>query len=190
MKRILAPDFFNRPTLSVAHDLIGKYIVREYKGITEAYKIIEVEAYLGEKDLASHARAGRTSRTEIMYGLPGYFYVYFIYGIHWMLNIVTEEKNQPTAILIRGIMKNDHIISGPGRVTKALHIDKKINEKPALPESGLWFETRFEKKERERENNMSPSHILRTPRIGVGYAGPIWALKKYRFILKSKFLLH
>lgn len=182
MSKILKPSFFSRSTLAVAQDLLGKFIVRRYparsidtragkRGKEIALMITEVEAYDGFNDKASHASRGKTERNQIMFGPPGYWYVYFTYGMHWMLNIVIGPKDYPAAILIRGIDK----ISGPARITKFLHIDKKLNGKMASKKSGLWFE--------DRGVMVSRKEIKKAPRIGVAYAKE-WAKKLYRFILE------
>lgn len=170
--KIIPREFFNRPTLVVARDLIGKTLVRRIGRQTRRYKITEVEAYVGPHDLACHSSKGRTPRTEVMYGEAGRFYIYFIYGMYWMLNIITED-DCPTGILIRGVEG----ISGPGRVTRALSIDKTLKGKLAIPQTGLWFEDNGEKIPRRK--------IKRTPRIGVSYAGPEWSQKPYRFVLEE-----
>ena len=169
--RVLSKRFFNRPAERVARDLLGKYLVRKIGGKTTVYKIIETEAYVGPHDLACHASKGRTKRTEVMFGPPGVFYVYFCYGVHWMLNVVVLEKEYPAAVLIRGVEG----ASGPGRVTRKLRITGQLNGKLAAKKSGLWFENRGEK--------ISRRNIKRTPRIGVGHVGPVWSTKKYRFVL-------
>ncbi len=171
MNKVLPLPFFNRPTVEVARDLLGKFLVRRLPdGTEQAYRITETEAYDGPLDLACHASKGRTPRTEVMYGEAGHFYVYFCYGIHWLLNIVTGPKEFPSAVLIRGVKG----ISGPARVTKALQLDRSFYGKAATPDSGLWFEDRGEKVDQ----------ILATPRIGVDYAGE-WAKKEWRFLLEE-----
>lgn len=162
---------FNRPTLRVAYDLLGKYLVRRIGRREIARPITEVEAYLGFADMASHAaRHGRTPRNTPMFGKPGVWYVYFTYGMHWMLNIVTGREGYPAAVLIRGVEG----ISGPARVTKFFAIDKRFNGKPAVRSSGLWIEDRGVR---------VPAHaIRRSPRIGVNYAGP-WREKLWRYSL-------
>lgn len=172
--KILKPDFFNRKTLVVAKDLLGKYLVRKNNSKIKRYKITEVEAYIGPHDLACHSSKGRTPRTEIMFKSAGHFYVYLTYGMHHMFNIVTEAKDYPAAVLIRGVEN----ISGPGRLTRALSITKDLNGKLAISKSGLWLEDRGEV--------IKSSQIKRTPRIGINYAGPIWTPKPYRFVLKEK----
>lgn len=168
---ILPPAFFERPVLKVAPELLGKYLVRKLpNGVIDARMIVEVEAYDGEKDKASHASRGRTLRTEVLYGEAGNWYVYLCYGIHFMLNVVTGQKGYPSAVLVRGVEG----AIGPGRVTKALAIDKSLNTTAAAPISGLWIE--------DRGVIVRKSQILKTPRIGVDYAGE-WAKKPYRFVL-------
>jgi len=169
--KVLSKRFFNKPVLKVAPALLGKYLVRRQGGKKRRYLITEVEAYDGEKDLACHASRGRTKRNAVMFGEAGHFYVYFVYGMHWMLNIVTGKKSYPAAVLIRGVKG----INGPARLTGALRISRAMNGKPALPKTGLWFEKGI----RVRTNC-----IKRTPRIGVGYAG-VWAKKKWRFLIKG-----
>jgi DNA-3-methyladenine glycosylase len=173
MRKILKQEFFARDARVVARSLLGKYLVRRYRGREEAYRITEVEAYIGPHDKASHAHRGRTTRTEVMFGKPGRFYVYLVYGMYWMLNIVTDVDDYPSAVLIRGVEG----IDGPGKVTRVLHIDKRLNTKGVHKRTGLWVEDRGE---RVRHKN-----IFSLPRVGVAYAGE-WAAKPYRFILKRK----
>lgn len=172
---LLNQEFFNRPTLRVARELLGKYLVRRSAGRRRsreiARMITEVEAYVGPEDRASHASRGMTSRNRVMFGPPGVWYVYFTYGMHWMLNVVTERRGYPAAILIRGV----HGIFGPGRVTKFFKIDKRFNGKPASRATGLWIE--------DRGLKIPLRSIHRSPRIGVDYAGP-WKSKPWRFYLR------
>jgi len=174
MPGILPREFFERRVLEVAKELIGASLVRR---LPDGHTIVssmltEVEAYDGPLDLASHASKGRTPRTEVMFGPAGVFYVYLIYGMHWMLNVVTGEPGYPAAVLIRGTKT----ISGPGRITAQLQIDKSLNGKPANESSGLWFENRSIAIRDER--------IETTPRIGVEYSGD-WSQVPYRFILRE-----
>ena len=128
-----------RNTVALARWLLGKHLVRRWPdGRIEARLITEVEAYHGERDLACHARAGRTRRTSVMYGPGGHWYVYLCYGVHEMLNLVTGPRDWPAAILIRSVEG----IGGPGRLTRNLDIDRKLNGKPAQRKSGLWIEDR------------------------------------------------
>jgi DNA-3-methyladenine glycosylase len=173
VRKILRQKFFDRSTLKVAEDLLGKYLVRIYRGKTVEAMITEVEAYDGFKDKASHASRGMTSRNKIMFGPAGYFYVYFTYGMHWMPNIVCGKEGYPAAVLIRGVEG----INGPARVAKSFHIGNKLNGKPANKRSGLWLE--------DRGVRTKITEIKKSPRIGVAYAGPVWANKKLRFSLKK-----
>lgn len=171
---ILKPKFLqSKNAVKIARGLVGKFLMRRYRGKTTAFLITEVEAYDGFHDKASHAHRGKTERNKIMFGPAGYWYVYFTYGMHWLLNIVTGPKNYPAAILIRGVEG----INGPARLTKTLWIDKKLNGKPATKYSGLWIE--------DRGLNIKPSRIKNAPRIGVAYAGPVWSRKKWRFYASS-----
>ena len=169
-QHILSAEQFVGATETVARELLGKYLVRRYRGRELAYLITETEAYDGPHDLACHAARGRTGRTEVMFGPAGHWYVYLCYGIHWMLNIVTGPTEYPAAVLIRGVEG----ISGPGRVTRALHVTHTLNTKPATPTSHLWIE--------DRGIVIPNTHIEQTPRIGVAYAGT-WAHKPLRFVL-------
>lgn len=184
---ILGQSFFqNKNTVKIAKNLLGKFLVRRYRGKTTAYLITEVEAYDGFQDKASHAYRGKTERNKVMFGQAGHWYVYFTYGMHWMLNIVTGPKDYPAAILIRSI-KIAHpersrraalSLNGPAKLTKALHIDKKLNGKSASRSSGLWIENKGFK--------IKASQTKSVPRIGVNYAGPIWSKKNWRFYLKAE----
>ncbi len=164
----LSPEFFKRDALTVAREILGKYIVRRFDdGRIERYRITEVEAYRGEEDKACHASKGRTKRTEVMYHDGGKIYMYFIYGMYWMLNIVTGGENDPQAILIRGIEN----VSGPGRIGKRLQLDAGFYGEQ-LPSSRIWIES---------SENKNPDYEA-TPRIGINYAGE-WKDKPWRFVL-------
>lgn len=172
-------DFFNRPTLKVARELLGKFLVRRIEEIGKekgekiiTLMIMDVEAYVGHHDKASHASRGKTIRNTPMFEEAGHWYVYFTYGMHWMLNIVTEKKDYPAAILIRGVEG----INGPARLTKFLEIDKKLNGKLASHKSGLWIE--------DRGIKISPRQISKSKRIGVPYAGE-WEDKLWRFSVQK-----
>ena len=167
---ILKPAFFDRAADAVARDLCGRTLVRLRDGARIALTIAETEAYLGPHDLACHAARGRTPRTEIMYGPAATFYVYFVYGMHWMLNVVTGPEGYPAAVLIRGAGE----FGGPARLTRGLEITGALNAKQAAPESGLWFEA-----------GEGAQPVAATPRIGVDYAGPRWSARKLRFVLRN-----
>jgi len=128
--------------------------------------ITEVEAYRGIEDLASHASKGRTKRTEIMFANGGYAYIYLIYGIHWMLNIVTGAEDNPQAVLVRGV----NGFYGPGRLTRHLRIDSSFYGEDLCVSNRLWIEKR----------KTRPS-IKTGPRIGIDYAGEYWAGVPWRF---------
>ena len=183
MAKILSKKFFDRRTTIVAKDLIGKYIARQWHGKQIALMITETEAYDGPHDLASHASHGRTERTKIMFCEAGVFYVYFVYGMHWLVNIVTGPKNYPAAVLIRAGLyydqknKKEVIISGPARLSKFLNISKKQNGKRADKKTGAWIE--------DHNIKINPRHITAEKRIGVDYAGYLWASKPYRFTLRK-----
>ena len=125
--RILPRIYFNRPTLTVARSLIGKYLVRAIDGRIFAGKIVEVEAYVGPEDKACHASKGRTQRTDVMFGPGGVAYVYLIYGMYHCLNVVTEREEFPSAVLIRSVEIDGELIDGPGRLCRALQIDRRLN---------------------------------------------------------------
>ena len=173
--RILPRTYFNRPTLTVARSLIGKYVVREIDGRILAGKILEVEAYVGPQDKACHASKGRTRRTEVLFGPPGVAYVYLIYGMYHCLNVVTEREEFPSAVLIRAIEIDGELIDGPGRLCRALQIDRRLNRVDLTTGESLWFEDRGALVER--------GDVEAHPRIGVDYAGE-WAKKPWRFRLR------
>lgn len=204
----LKEEFFNRSAVKVARDLIGCFLVIKNNPTslklhgTRRFKIVETEAYEGLRDLASHASRGKTERNKVMFGPPGRWYVYFTYGMHHMLNIVCKKEGEPAAVLIRGIAsenitpqlpsclkrgasKPQTNLLGPARLTKELKIDKKFNGLLANKKTGLWVEsnnTLFHGREKLYNTKL---RILRTPRIGVAYSGPVWSQKKYRFVLEG-----
>jgi DNA-3-methyladenine glycosylase len=170
MKR-LDRSFFARDVLEVAPNLIGKQLVINDGSICIGYMITEVEAYRGEEDLACHASKGRTARTEIMYHSGGHLYIYLIYGMYWMLNIVTGRKDIPEAVLIRGIEG----YNGPGKLTRQLNIDKSFYGEDLCESERIWI----------TEGN-GTFRFARTPRIGIDYAGEPWISKPWRFVFSEK----
>ena len=170
--KVLDSSFFDRSAEDVAYDLIGCHLHWRLSDQSESPIITETEAYVGPKDLASHAARGRTKRNEAMFGPPGTFYVYFVYGLRWMLNVVTGPVDYPAAVLIRAVKG----IVGPARLTKALAITATLNGQPATEATGLWFS------EGSKPRRQS---ITRSARIGVDYAGAVWSAKPYRFSLKA-----
>ncbi len=175
MHRILPRSYFNRPTVQVARSLIGKYLVRAIDGRIVAGKIIEVEAYVGPEDKACHASKGRTQRTEVMFGQAGVAYVYLIYGMYHCLNVVTEREEFPSAVLIRAVELDGRLIDGPGRLCRALQIDRSLNRADLTTGESLWFE--------DRGTLEGKRDVETHPRIGVEYAGE-WAKKPWRFRLR------
>lgn len=171
-KQIIKKTFFERNSVIVAEQLLGKFLARRIGKKKIALMITETEAYEGFEDKASHASRGKTARNAPMFGPAGVWYVYFTYGMHWMLNIVCGKKGHPAAVLIRGVGN----INGPARLTKFLKVNKKFNDKKAAIKTGLWLEDRGVK--------IKPAQIKKLPRIGVAYAGPVWAKKRYRLVLK------
>ncbi len=171
MAERLSKSFYQREVLEVAPELLGKIIVRQFEdNIIRKFKITEVEAYRGMEDLACHASKGRTPRTEVMFLAGGLVYVYLIYGMYWMLNIVTGNENEPAAVLIRGVEN----ISGPGRVGKSLELDKSFYGENLILSSRIWIE------DLNREIKYETSH-----RIGIDYAGEPWISKPWRYLTKT-----
>lgn len=169
----MKPKFFARPTLTVARELLGKFLVRRVGEKIMAGMITEVEAYVGLEDKASHASRGKTARTEVMFGKPGYWYVYLVYGMHFCLNVVTEKAGYPAAILIRAVDQT----FGPGRVCKKFKIDRQLNKKSVTTKiSSLWIE--------ERGVKINPNDIKQSKRVGVDYAGK-WKNKLWRFYVSG-----
>ena len=158
-------DFYHRPCLEVARDLVGKVLV--HKGLT--LRISETEAYCGENDTACHASKGRTNRTEVMYQEAGTVYIYLCYGIHWMLNIVTGETDQPEAVLIRACVE----APGPGRLTKKLGITGQLNRSSVLDSQDLWI-----------ADDGFRCQVRTDKRVGIGYASQEDQDRLWRFILK------
>ena len=188
----LPRSFFDRATRTVARELLGCRLVRKLGGTLLAGAIVETEAYIGERDLACHAKAGRTPRTEIMYGPPGFAYVYFTYGMHWMLNLVTEEDGFPAAVLIRaleplqGIARMQELrggkplsqlASGPAKLTQALEIAREENGLDCCrPDSPLTLAP---------AEVVPPSSVVETPRIGLGQTPEPWLSKPWRFTIRG-----
>lgn len=164
-KKILPKKFYSRSTLKVAQELLGCFLVCEYRGKIWRAMITEVEAYHGEEDLACHASKGRTPRTEVMYSQPGHAYVYMIYGMYHCLNIVTEKKNFPAAVLIRAVKiegTDFKKTNGPGKLCKFLKIDKKLNRWNLTKGKKLWLE--------KPAQNPAKRDIVAGRRIGIDYA--------------------
>jgi DNA-3-methyladenine glycosylase len=200
--KIVPRNFYFRNTLKVARELLGCFLIREYRGKIIRAMITETESYIGEDDLACHASKGKTPRTVVMYGEPGHAYVYMIYGMYHCLNVVTEKKDFPAAVLIRAVRPhsssaarsdrlnskairgrtaNRHgertdLINGPGKLCKFLKIDRKLNQWDLTKGEKLWIES--------RNPRAKLLGIKKSRRIGVDYAQHcreyLW-----RFTLKS-----
>ena len=169
---ILPLEFFSRPAEEVALALLGKFLVRRVGRRVIAAMIEEVEIYAGPRDRASHAARGRTKRNEPMFKTGGRWYVYLVYGLHELLNIVTGPADYPAAVLIRGVAG----ARGPGRVSRLFGISRvSHNDQPATRASGLYIVDRgFQPPQRQ---------IKKLSRVGVAYAGPYWSRRRWRFVL-------
>ena len=176
---------FNRPTLTVARDLLGKFIVHRQGRRIRSAMITEVEAYKGPQDLASHARGGRrTRRVEPLYGEGGTTYVYLVYGLHWLLNFATAGAGRPEAVLVRGVLAGTadapEPVPGPGRVARHLGIDQRLDGLDATTSGRIWVEDR---------GITVPAHALRRgPRVGIDYSGAYWAARPWRFWVALDFV--
>ncbi|NPA90098.1 MAG: DNA-3-methyladenine glycosylase [Chloroflexi bacterium] len=166
-------SFYDRPTVQVAQELLGHYLVREYEGQLLVGRIVETEAYVGLDDKASHASVGRTARNAVMFGPPGYAYVYLIYGVHHCLNVVTERPGYPAAVLIRALepvegvevmrrlrggRADRELTNGPGKLCQALAIDLRFNGHDLCLGRELWV---------AQGESVPPEEIVRGPRVGV-----------------------
>lgn len=172
---VLPRSFYDRPALAVARELLGQLLVHRSGGQTRVARIVETEAYVGERDLACHACRGRTPRTDVLYGPPGHAYVYFVYGMHWCFNVVTCEEGVAAAVLVRGVEPWAGIpggvrTDGPARLTRALGIGREQNRVDLTgPRLAIL----------QGPPPLSRS-VRRGPRVGVQYAGA-WASRPYRF---------
>jgi DNA-3-methyladenine glycosylase len=172
---ILDRKFYRRDTLRVARALVGKKLVRQINDLDLAGMIVETEAYCGEADSACHAHRGKTPRNAVMFGESGHAYVYFTYGMHYMLNLVTEEEENPCAVLVRAIQpingieemearrkrKGADLTNGPAKLCQAFSIDKSLNGWDLTLGSKLWVED---------YKKIPAKSIIATPRIGIDYA--------------------
>ncbi len=174
---------YARPALEVARDLIGMILVRRRDDGLLAGMITETEAYCGPHDLASHASRGHTPRTAVMFGPPGHWYVYLIYGMYHCLNVVTERDGYPSAVLIRAVQAVEGVAEtvktdGPGKLCRAFGIDKSYNTLAAFEKNAtLWIE--------DRGIRIDAKRILQTPRINVDYAGD-YVDKPWRFVVAAE----
>lgn len=192
----LDKEFFQQKTKSVAKQLLGKVLTRKLNGKIISGIIVETEVYAGPHDLASHAFKGKTNRTSVMFGEAGVWYIYLVYGFYYCLNIVTENKEYPSAVLIRSLeplksiehMKRNrntdiltNLTNGPGKLCRALRIDKTLNCASAISKNSLLYIE-------DCDIKISSQNIMKSPRIGVDYAKE-WKDKLLRFYVKdSKFV--
>lgn len=185
---ILPREFYNYPALTVARNLLGAVLVRIEEDQRISGIITETEAYCGEQDLGCHCRSGRTERTQAMYGQPGHAYIYFTYGMHWMLNLVVEPEGKPAAILIRAIHPTEGLnriakrrtnippkywTNGPGKICQALNIDKRFYGVDICSKgSGLFVEKGIE---------IPDTNVTIGPRVGLNTVPEPWKSKPWRF---------
>lgn len=175
--RKLPRSFYDRDTILVARELLGKHLVHKSRGVERIVRIVEVEAYLGAHDRAAHSAKGVTERTRVMFGPPGHAYVYFIYGMYYCMNVVTEREGHGAAVLLRAVEPVQNVTGrtcGPGLLCRALQIDKRRNAHDLLSDDFyIAAPTRAES-----------FTILKRPRVGVDYAGH-WARRHLRFYIKD-----
>jgi DNA-3-methyladenine glycosylase len=190
----LLREFFTQPTLSIARQLLGMRLVRVEQGIRLAGTINEVEAYRGEEDQGCHAKAGRTKRTQVMFGPPGHAYVYFTYGMHWCLNFVTEMEGFPAAVLLRGIEPTEGLeiiaarrggqprelwTNGPGKICQALGIDGRLNGADLCAAGSELFI--------EQGEPIPDESVTIGPRVGLNSVPEPWKSIPWRFsIIKGQ----
>ena len=186
---ILDRKFYERDTLKVARALLGKKLVRQTGRIKLSGMIVETEAYCGSEDSACHAHRGKTPRNSVMFGYPGHAYVYFTYGMHYMLNMVTQEEGNPCAVLIRALVpltgivemesrrkrKGAQLTNGPAKLCQALSIDKSLNGWDLTRGSKLWVEDYM---------RIPVKSIINTPRIGIDYAKKEHRDAPWRFLCR------
>ncbi|TSC63152.1 MAG: DNA-3-methyladenine glycosylase [Parcubacteria group bacterium Gr01-1014_106] len=181
MSRRLPRSFYTRPTLVVARDLLGKYLVHVQGGRTRRGKIVETEAYIGPQDRAAHSFGGRrTDRTRIKYEQGGSVYIYLVYGMYWQLNITTAGKEEPECVLIRALEvdgESSAVANGPGKLCRWMKLDKSFYGEDLTRSSRLWVE--------DRSDRVRRKDIVTSPRVGIDYAGPVWAAKPWRFCLRG-----
>lgn len=175
--RKLPRAFYDRDTIAVARDLLGKCLVHVARGVERIGRIVEVEAYLGPHDLAAHSARGLTERTQVMFGPPGHAYVYMIYGMYFCMNVVTEREGHASAVLLRAVEPVANIeerTQGPGLLCRAMRIDRRLNGHD-LTGNNFYIAT---------PTKSEPVTIVKRPRVGVDYAGH-WAKRHLRFYIKG-----
>jgi len=191
--RKLKRNFYTQPTLKVAQQLLGKFLVRKIGSKTLAGMIVETEAYIGPQDKASHAFGGkRTARNQAEWMTGGHIYIYLVYGMYWQLNISTGKEDRPECVLIRAIQPTNGIAlkgkgvrvkgieraaNGPGKLCRWLKLNKSFYGEDVTKSRRIWLE--------EKGIKFKPSQIKKGPRIGIDYAGLFWSKKPWRFWLKD-----
>ncbi len=177
LRRKVPRAFYDRDTVAVARDLLGKHLILVSRGVERIGKIVEVEAYLGTSDLASHSSRGMTGRTRVMFGPPGHAYVYLVYGMHCCMNVVTEREGHASAVLLRAIepVKNvEGSTRGPGRLCKAMQIDRRLNGHDLTSDDFYIADPPVSE----------PLSIVKRARVGVDYARH-WARRLLRFYIRG-----
>jgi len=167
----LGRDFYTQDVLKIAEKLLGKPLIVQLNNEQSSHAITEVEIYRGREDKGCHVSRGRTKRNEIMFDQGGLLYVYLVYGMHWMLNVVTGRPEEPQALLIRGLED----INGPGRLTKALGIGRSFHGEDLVTSPRIWI----------GDASVNNREIIKKPRVGIDYAGEYWKNKPWRYVLKS-----
>jgi DNA-3-methyladenine glycosylase len=187
---ILRKEFYTCDTLQVARALLGKKLVHRSNGVTLTGMITETEAYCGEKDSACHAHRGKTPRNAVMYGEPGHAYVYFTYGMHYLLNLVTEAEGNPCAVLIRAVLplagiaememrrkkRGAELTNGPAKLCQAYAIDKSFNGWDLTVGRQLWLED---------YKKIPEQSVMTTPRVGINYAEKEHREARWRFLVQE-----
>jgi DNA-3-methyladenine glycosylase len=187
----LTREFFQRPALVVSRELLGQRLVRlEDGGMRLSGRIVETEAYVGTEDQACHARSGRSARNATMWGPAGYAYVYFTYGMHWMLNLVTGEEGHPEAVLLRGIRPEEgirvmrerrsveddrNLANGPGKICQAFAIDGAMDGLDVCAAGSILF--------LEAGIPIPDEHVTNTPRVGINNVSEPWKSIPWRFVI-------
>jgi DNA-3-methyladenine glycosylase len=175
--RKLPRSFYDRDTVLVARELLGKHLVRVVDGVERVGRIVEVEAYLGPHDLAAHSARGLTPRTRAMFGPPGHAYVYLIYGMHWCMNVVTQAEGKASAVLLRAVEPVKNVggrTQGPALLCKAMDIDGRLYGADLLGEEIFVRDA----------HPPEPIRVVKRPRIGVDYARH-WARRLLRFYIRG-----
>jgi DNA-3-methyladenine glycosylase len=176
----LKREFFIKPTLEVAKSLLGKVLVRIYRGKRLAGKIVETEAYIGPQDKASHAYLGkRTPRNRAEFMVGGHLYIYLVYGMYWQLNISTETEGKPTCVLIRALQPIEGIAvatNGPGKLCRALRLNGGFYGEDLCRSKRIWL---------EEGGKVKTNQIVKTSRVGIDYAGSYWSKIPWRFYIKD-----